>query len=234
MLAQLQKSGQVPLVYPSPTGGDVVDPGNPSGSMGNIAGVCNSRGNVFGLMPHPERYVSALQHPQRRGTGDGDGLLIFKNAYEYANQRKSSYVASGVDIGAADAARELMKDAVRATHGAEVLAGMGAFAGVFDASSIQQMQRPALVASTDGVGTKTLIAAQAGRFDTIGHDLVNHSVNDLLTQGARPLFFMDYLAMGKLDPVQAASIVGSVAAACKEIGCVLLGGVTPEMPSGYL
>ena len=234
MLAQLQKSGQVPLVYSSPTGGDVVYPGNPNGSIGNIAGVCNARGNVFGLMPHPERYVSALQHPQRRGTSDGDGLLIFKNAYEYANQRKSSYAASGVDIAAADTARELMKDAVRATHGAEVLAGMGAFAGVFDASSIQQMQRPTLVASTDGVGTKTLIAAQAGRFDTIGHDLVNHSVNDLLCQGAKPLFFMDYLAMGKLDPVQAAMIVRGVADACREVGCALLGGETAEMPDVYL
>ena len=234
MLAQLQKSGQVPLVYTSPTGGDVVYPGNPNGSIGNIAGVCNARGNVFGLMPHPERYVSALQHPQRRGTSDGDGLLIFKNAYEYANQRKSSYAASGVDIAAADTARELMKDAVRATHGAEVLAGMGAFAGVFDASSIQQMQRPTLVASTDGVGTKTLIAAQAGRFDTIGHDLVNHSVNDLLCQGAKPLFFMDYLAMGKLDPVQAAMIVRGVAEACREVDCALLGGETAEMPDVYL
>ncbi len=234
MLAQLQKSGQVPLVYTSPTGGDVVYPGNPNGSIGNIAGVCNARGNVFGLMPHPERYVSALQHPQRRGTSDGDGLLIFKNAYEYANQRKSSYAASGVDIAAADTARELMKDAVRATHGAEVLAGIGAFAGVFDASSIQQMQRPTLVASTDGVGTKTLIAAQAGRFDTIGHDLVNHSVNDLLCQGAKPLFFMDYLAMGKLDPVQAAMIVRGVAEACREVGCALLGGETAEMPDVYL
>jgi len=234
MLAQLQKSGQVPLVYTSPTRGDVVYPGNPNGSIGNIAGVCNARGNVFGLMPHPERYVSALQHPQRRGTSDGDGLLIFKNAYEYANQRKSSYAASGVDIAAADTARELMKDAVRATHGAEVLAGIGAFAGVFDASSIQQMQRPTLVASTDGVGTKTLIAAQAGRFDTIGHDLVNHSVNDLLCQGAKPLFFMDYLAMGKLDPVQAAMIVRGVAEACREVGCALLGGETAEMPDVYL
>src|SRR6266700_6918834 len=234
MLAQLQKSGQVPLVYTSPTRGDVVYPGNPNGSIGNIAGVCNARGNVFGLMPHPERYVSALQHPQRRGTSDGDGLLIFKNAYEYANQRKSSYAASGVDIAAADTARELMKDAVRATHGAEVLAGIGAFAGVFDASSIQQMQRPTLVASTDGVGTKTLIAAQAGRFDTIGHDLVNHSVNDLLCQGAKPLFFMDYLAMGKLDPVQAAKIVRGVAEACREVGCALLGGETAEMPDVYL
>ncbi len=242
MLAQLQKSGQVPLVYTSPTGGDVVYPGNPNGSIGNIAGVCNARGNVFGLMPHPERYLSALQHPQRRSThdGGGDGLLIFKNAYEYAKlqferrQYKSSYAASGVDIAAADAAKELMKDAVRSTHGAEVLAGMGAFAGVFDASSIQQMRRPTLVASTDGVGTKTLIAAQAGRFDTIGHDLVNHSVNDLLCQGAKPLFFMDYLAMGKLDPVQAAMIVRGVAEACREVGCALLGGETAEMPDVYL
>ncbi|MFL5589760.1 MAG: phosphoribosylformylglycinamidine cyclo-ligase [Ktedonobacteraceae bacterium] len=240
MLAQLQKSGQVPLVYTSPTGGDVVYPGNPNGSIGNIAGLCNARGNVFGLMPHPERYLSALQHPQRRSTSDGDGLLIFKNAYEYAKlqferrQYTSSYAASGVDIAAADAAKELMKDAVRATQGPEVLAGMGAFAGVFDASSIQQMQRPTLVASTDGVGTKTLIAAQAGRFDTIGHDLVNHSVNDLLCQGAKPLFFMDYLAMGKLDPVQAAMIVHGVAEACREVGCALLGGETAEMPDVYL
>ena len=127
-----------------------------------------------------------------------------------------------------------MQDAVQATQGPEVLAGMGAFAGVFDAAALQGMRRPALVASTDGVGTKTLIAAQAGCYDTIGHDLVNHSVNDLLAQGARPLFFMDYLAMGKLDPVHAATIVRGVAEACKEVGCALLGGETAEMPDVYL
>ncbi len=212
-------------------------PANPNGSIGNIAGVCNVQGNVFGLMPHPERYVHALQHPQRRGTqGQGDGLLIFKNAYEYVKQlgAQTSYASSGVDIAAADSAKELMKEAVRATQGPEVLAGMGAFAGIFNLSSMQQMHRPALVASTDGVGTKTLIAAQASRFDTIGYDLVNHSVNDLLTQGAAPLFFMDYLAMGKLDPIQAAAIVRSVASACQEVGCALLGGETAEMPGVYL
>lgn len=96
------------------------------------------------------------------------------------------------------------------------------------------MRQPALVASTDGVGTKTLIAAQARRFDTIGYDLVNHSVNDLLTQGAKPLFFMDYIAMGKLDPVDAAAIVQSIANACQEISCALLGGETAEMPDVYL
>ncbi len=259
-LAQLHMNGQVPLLYARQHGEapganphsieEVPYPDNPNGSAGNIAGVCSAQGNVFGLMPHPERYVHALQHPLRRGRQDeqGDGLVIFKNALHHAMHPRgkksfaapagstgtTSYAASGVDIAAADRAKALMLEVVRGTQGPRVLAGMGAFAGMFDAASIKEMRRPALVASTDGVGTKTLIAAQAGRFDTIGHDLVNHSVNDLLTQGARPLFFMDYLAMGKLDPSQAASIVSSVAAACKEVGCALLGGETAEMPGVYL
>ncbi len=267
LLAQLQKNGQIPLIYMSPTGRGVTYPANPNGSFGNIAGVCNARGNVLGLMPHPERYVSALQHPRRHAisgasAGEGHGLLLFKNAYEYTRTMfdrrrysapgytspwpgqtgggarpagaQTSYATSGVDISAADYARELMKDAVQATHGPEVLAGMGAFAGIIDAKSIRQMRHPALVASTDGAGTKTLIAAQAGRFDTIGRDLVNHSVNDLLAQGAKPLFFMDYLAMGKLDALQAATIVRGVAEACRIVGCALLGGETAEMPGVYL
>ncbi len=223
--------------YPGDGGWRLSYPHNPNGSIGNIAGVCNQRGNVFGLMPHPERYVSAMQHPQRHGDSDGtgDGLRIFKNAYTYATLfSKKSYAISGVDIAAADSAKALMKDAVLATHGPAVLAGMGAFAGVLDISGIQQMAQPALVASTDGVGTKTLLATQFGRLATIGHDLVNHSVNDLLMQGAKPLFFMDYLAMGKLDPVQAATIVRGVAEACQEVGCALLGGETAEMPDVYL
>lgn len=260
-LAQLVAGGQAPLLYAGDArshgeGNELAYPANPNGSMGNIAGVCNARGNVLGMMPHPERYVRALQHPQRRERdgGEGDGLLLFKNAYAYATrlqERKMSgpervgaredvtwgkglYATSGVNIAAADKAKGWMKEAVRATHGPQVLAGMGAFAGVFSANSLQRMQQPALVASTDGVGTKTLIAAQTGRFEDIGYDLVHHSVNDLLTQGARPLFFMDYLAMGKLEPRAAAAIVKSVAAACKEVGCALLGGETAEMPDVYL
>jgi phosphoribosylformylglycinamidine synthase I len=261
-LSILQARGQIPLVYAPGTGheGQVASyPDNPNGSVGSIAGICNVQGNVFGLMPHPERYIHALQHPLRRGGRDkqGDGLLIFKNAYVYAHEHKivgaryiapssvsingdegaitkGAYAASGVDIAVADQAKRLMQEAVRVTQGLEVLAGMGAFAGVFNASALQKMRRPALVSSTDGVGTKTLIAASAKRFDTIGYDLVHHSVNDLLAQGARPLFLMDYLAMGKLDPEQAAAIVRSVAAACREIGCALLGGETAEMPDVYL
>ncbi|MGB8346517.1 MAG: phosphoribosylformylglycinamidine cyclo-ligase, partial [Ktedonobacteraceae bacterium] len=175
------------------------------------------------------RYTPTEQPSDQAGARDWRNELR-----RHTPTEQPAYAASGVDIDAADQAKELMKEAVRSTHGPTVLAGMGAFAGMIDATSIQQMRKPALVASTDGVGTKTLLAAQAGRCDTIGSDLVHHSVNDLLTQGARPLFFMDYLAMGKLDPMQAAAIVRGVAEACRGVGCALLGGETAEMPDVYL
>jgi phosphoribosylformylglycinamidine cyclo-ligase len=250
-LAQMQASGQVALVYtrntqqatPSPATPmypeqDLAYPANPNGSLGQIAAVCNARGNVMGMMPHPDRFLKAILHPQRReNDGPGAGLLIFKNAYTYVQEQfltsTSSYAASGVDIAAADSAMILFKDAVRATHGPEVQAGMGAFAGVFLATALKGMRQPALVASTDGVGTKTLLASHTGKFEHIGHDLVNHSINDLLTQKATPLFFMDYVATGKLAPTQIAAVVKSVAAACKEAGCALLGGETAEMPGVY-
>ena len=251
-IADLQDRGLVPLVYVSDNDStDVEYPANPNGSIGNVAGICNERGNIFGLMPHPERYVSTLQHPLRHGraTGEGDGLQLFQNAYNYVLQLQGqsaksatptslqretlSYTDSGVDIAAGEQAVKLMREAVRATQGPEVLAGIGSFAGVFSAKSLQRMRNPALVSSTDGVGTKTLIAAQANRYDTIGYDIVNHSINDLIAQGARPLFFMDYLAVNKLDPTQAATIVRGVANACKEAGCALLGGETAEMPAVY-
>jgi phosphoribosylaminoimidazole synthetase len=95
------------------------------------------------------------------------------------------------------------------------------------------MRRPALVSSTDSVGTKTLLAAQANRYDTVGYDIVNHCINDMLMQGGRPLFFMDYVAVHRLDPGQAAEIVKGVANACREAGCALLGGETAEMPDVY-
>jgi phosphoribosylformylglycinamidine cyclo-ligase len=129
-----------------------------------------------------------------------------------------------------------MADAVRSTHTRAVLAGLGAFGGCFDLAAAlgdEPARRPILVASTDGVGTKTLVAAEMGRYDTVGQDLVNHCINDILAQGARPLFFMDYIAMSKLDPRQVAEIVGGCAAACGDAGCALLGGETAEMPDVY-
>jgi phosphoribosylformylglycinamidine synthase I len=256
-LARLHASGQAALMYvagvqPAVPLPEVPYPANPNGSPGALAGVCNARGNVLGMMPHPDRYLHANLHPRRRGTdGDGDGLLIFQQAYAYvqaedarkrspapAHHQKTetaplSYAASGVDLAAAESTLHLIKDAVRATHGPCVQASLGAFAGVFLVDRLKEMRQPAIVASTDGVGTKTLLASQTGRFATIGYDLVNHSLNDLLTQRATPLFFMDYVACGKLAPAQIAAVVSSVAAACQDAGCALLGGETAEMPDVY-
>lgn len=144
-----------------------------------------------------------------------------------------TYRDAGVDIEAGTQAVQLMKEAVRATYGPEVLAGIGAFGGLFDASALKTMQAPVLVASTDGVGTKTKIAAALGRFDTIGFDIVNHCVNDILVQGARPLFFLDYIAASRLQPERVAEVVRGIATACQQAGCALLGGETAEMPGVY-
>ncbi|MEF3273577.1 MAG: phosphoribosylformylglycinamidine cyclo-ligase [Chloroflexus sp.] len=146
----------------------------------------------------------------------------------------NQYSAAGVDIAAATRAKELMAAAVRSTHGPAVLAGMGAFGGCFDATlALAGMRSPVLVSSTDGVGTKTLIAAALGRYDTVGQDLVNHAVNDILVQGARPLFFLDYIAVARLEPTQVAAIVAGVAEGCRAAGCALIGGETAEMPDVY-
>jgi phosphoribosylformylglycinamidine cyclo-ligase len=146
---------------------------------------------------------------------------------------KTSYGQAGVNLGAAQRAKQLIAAAVRSTYGPEVLAGIGAFGGMFSAAALKGMDEPVLVASTDGVGTKTKVAARMGRWDTVGHDLVNHCVNDILAQGARPLFMLDYLATAQLDPEQVAAIVGGVAAACRAVGCTLLGGETAQMPGVY-
>lgn len=144
------------------------------------------------------------------------------------------YRAAGVDIDVANRAKEMMSEAVRSTHGPAVLAGMGAFGGAIGLrDALAQAPDAVLVASTDGVGTKTLIAKALGRFDSVGQDLVNHCINDVLVQGARPLFFMDYLAAARLDAEIVAEIVGGVAVACRAAGCALLGGETAEMPDVY-
>ena len=146
---------------------------------------------------------------------------------------QTKYAASGVSIDAGNRAVDLMRDAVRSTYGPEVLAGIGAFGGLFDAAGVKAMLAPALVASTDGVGTKVKLAAEAGRYESIGHDLVNHCIDDILVQGARPLFFLDYIASSKLEPDTAAAIVTGMAAACRAAPCALLGGETAEMPGVY-
>lgn len=150
-----------------------------------------------------------------------------------AHPQPTAYQQAGVDIGAGSRAVALMRDAVRATYGPEVLQGIGAFGGLFDAAALRGLAAPVLVASTDGVGTKTKIASALHRYDTIGHDIVNHCINDILVQGARPLFFLDYIASSRLDPAMIAAVVSGAAAACAAAGCALLGGETAEMPGVY-
>jgi phosphoribosylamine--glycine ligase/phosphoribosylformylglycinamidine cyclo-ligase len=144
-----------------------------------------------------------------------------------------AYASSGVNIDAGNRAVAMMKDAVRSTYTPAVLAGIGAFGGLYDAGALQRMHAPVLVASTDGVGTKVRLAVDAGRYETIGADIVNHCINDILVQGARPVFFLDYFACSKLDPQIVSRVVAGVAAACRASGCVLLGGETAEMPGVY-
>ena len=144
---------------------------------------------------------------------------------------KTDYRESGVDIDAGNETVRRIKSLARGTYTKGVLSGVGSFGGLFALG--QDVPDPVLVASADGVGTKLKVAFMTGVHNTIGADLVNHCVNDILVQGARPLFFLDYLATGRLAPDVAEQIVEGVARACVENGCALLGGETAEMPGFY-
>ena len=143
-----------------------------------------------------------------------------------------SYSDAGVDIDAATRATDRIKELARRTFNQRTLSEIGSFGGMFD-GAFPSMAQPVLVASADGVGTKLKIAFATGVHNTVGRDLVNHCVNDILVQGARPLFFLDYVATGKLSPEVVARVVEGVADGCRENGCVLLGGETAEMPGFY-
>src|SRR5438876_11296373 len=146
--------------------------------------------------------------------------------------KPTTYREAGVNIDAANRATEKIKELARATFNARTLSEIGSFGGMFD-GAFPEMRQPVLIASADGVGTKLKIAFATGIHNTIGRDLVNHCVNDILVQGARPLFFLDYIATGKLSPDVVAGIVEGIANGCGENGCVLLGGETAEMPDFY-
>lgn len=144
----------------------------------------------------------------------------------------STYKESGVDIAAGEETVNKIKPAVKSTFNENVLSELGHFGGFYDAS-FPDFEHPVLVASTDGVGTKLKVAFKMGKHDTIGQCLVNHCVNDILCSGAKPLFFLDYFATGKLVPDDAASIIMGFAKACRENGAALIGGETAEMPAIY-
>jgi len=146
--------------------------------------------------------------------------------------KPATYADAGVDIDAANRATERIRELARRTFNSRTLSDIGSFGGMFD-GAFPGMQQPVLVASADGVGTKLKVAFETGVHNTVGRDLVNHCVNDILVQGARPLFFLDYFATGKLEPEVTASVVDGIATGCRENGCVLLGGETAEMPDFY-
>jgi phosphoribosylformylglycinamidine cyclo-ligase len=146
---------------------------------------------------------------------------------------RTTYAGAGVDIAAGEQAIALMRAAVSKASGPEVVGGIGGFAGLFDASRLALMRRPLLATSTDGVGTKVVIAQRTGRYATIGIDLVGMVVDDLVVCGAEPLFMTDYIVCGRVMPQRVAEIVSGIAEGCVQAGCALIGGETAEHP-GHL
>jgi len=143
---------------------------------------------------------------------------------------KHTYTEAGVNIEVAAKAKELIKKHAATTHRPQVLSGVGFFGSLFE---FKGYKKPVLVSSVDGVGTKLKIASALGRHEGVGIDIVNHCVNDILTCGAEPLFFLDYIAMGKLKPEAIEAIARGLASACRDVGCALIGGETAEMPGIY-
>jgi phosphoribosylformylglycinamidine cyclo-ligase len=145
-------------------------------------------------------------------------------------EERGSYESAGVSIERGERAVDLMRSAVEGTHGPEVIGGPGGFAGLY---ALAGLRDPVLATTIDGIGTKVLVAREMGRFETLGADIVNHCANDVLATGARPLFFLDYVGTGRLDPEAVAAMVGGAAEACRKLGIAVIGGETAEMPGLY-
>ncbi len=144
-----------------------------------------------------------------------------------------TYKTAGVNIDAGEETVERIKPMIRSTFNDNVLADIGGFGGLYDVSFLKEYDHPVLVSSVDGVGTKLKVAFMAGVYEGVGEDLVNHCVNDIAVCGARPIYFLDYFATGKLDPSVAARVISGFARGCRENACALIGGETAEMPSMY-
>nr|MCU0260753.1 phosphoribosylamine--glycine ligase [Ilumatobacteraceae bacterium] len=180
--------------------------------------------------------LEAARAAAYRGIGaiDFEGAQVRRDiGWRAPGAATRTYAATGVDIAEGTRAVDAMKAAVERTHGPAVLRGVGSFGGTISAAALRDLADPLLVASTDGVGTKVELAARLGRVRGVGHDIVNHCIDDVLVQGARPLFFLDYIAASRLDADLVADVVTGMAEACEAAGCALLGGETAEMPGVY-
>ena len=226
--------------YPSaPTTGAVIDFGDETTDAllfhAGTDGTAVTGGRVLAVTGLGDDLATARAHAYTRiSTIAFDGMQMRRDiGWRAIGAGLSSYAAAGVDIDEGTRAVDQMKAAVERTHGAAVLKGVGSFGGVFSGAALKAMDEPLLVASTDGVGTKVELAARLGRYRGVGADIVNHCIGDVLVQGARPLFFLDYIASSKLDADQVAEVVTGMAEACEVAGCALLGGETAEMPGVY-
>ncbi len=195
--------------------------------------ILTAGGRVLGVTAWGDSLEAAVKHAYSMVARISFEGKQFRGDIARQALKRSAYLEAGVSIEAGNRAVGLMKSAVQATYSPAVLAGIGSFGGLFDAAVLKGMKEPVLVASTDGVGTKVKLAAAAGRYRPLGHDIVNHCINDILVQGARPLFFLDYFATAKLVPEITAEVVTGIAEACRLAGMALLGGETAEMPGVY-
>lgn len=175
--------------------------------------------------------MSLEEHPDAKQCGHGAGSKEGNAAGTSAGAARLTYAQAGVDVEAGEEAVRLMRAHVESTRIPGVLGALGGFAALYEMPS--DMKQPVLVTATDGVGTKLLIAQEVGKLNTVGIDLVAMSVNDVLTVGASPVLFLDYIATGRLVPAEVAEIVAGVARGCREAGCALVGGETAEMPGLY-
>jgi phosphoribosylamine--glycine ligase/phosphoribosylaminoimidazole synthetase len=236
-------------------------PGTPStGALISLTGFSTTEwANASTAVPEATLFPAAITDGRTAGgrvlavTGVGDDLAAARAAayrgmdgVRFANMQVrrdigwrapgallTSYAQTGVDIDEGNRAVAQMKGAVERTLGPDVLRGVGSFGGVISAKRLLELDDPVLVASTDGVGTKVELAARLGMVRGVGADIVNHCIDDVLVQSARPLFFLDYIAAGRLDADLVAEVVTGMAEACEAAGCALLGGETAEMPGVY-
>jgi len=191
----------------------------------------NSGGRVLTVTGVEDNLSAALENVYKvvNAMTNEDFFARSDIGWRHNSRSEFSYEKAGVNIDAGVATTKRIAKSVKATHNENVMAGLGSFGGVYDMSSIAELDSPLLVASTDGVGTKTILAAEMNMWEGVGADIVNHCVNDVLVQGAKPVFFMDTVASSKLDPEIVGRVVDGMSEACIASGCALLGGETAEM-----